>query len=328
MAPQSHPHPAPLSPRSMMDPQMAAAMDKMDEIAASIGPAPAHPTPEEVRLRTLIERRFWNEEPVAVAAVEDIQLPGLFRSVPVRSYRPSLAPNLPAIVYFHGGGWVKGGPDTHDRAGRMLARESGAMVFSVDYALAPEHPFPEPLDESVAVIETLANTAIRWGVDAKRLAVAGDSAGGNLALAAALDLRQSRPDLLKALLLFYGVYGSDLDTRSYHAFGDGRFGLSRDDMAAYWAAYAPTEESRADPRAAPLLADLTGLPPVHLVAAALDILLDDTLALARRLSASGVPFELKRFEGVGHGFIGLGRMVNAADAAIAGAASFARRHLE
>ncbi|MDX9860378.1 MAG: alpha/beta hydrolase fold domain-containing protein [Rhodospirillales bacterium] len=328
MPPRSHPQPTPVSARSLMDPQMAAAMDRMDEIAASLGPAPLHPTPEQVRLRTVIERRFWNEEPVAVAAVEDIQLPGLFRPVPVRVYRPSLAPNLPAIAYFHGGGWVKGSPDTHDRPGRMLARESGAVVFSVDYALAPEYPFPEPLDESVAVIETLANTAVRWGVDAKRIVLAGDSAGGNLALAAALDLRRSRPDLLKALLLFYGVYGSDLDTGSYRAFGDGRFGLSRDDMAAYWAAYAPTEESRADPRAAPLLADLTGLPPTHLVAASLDVLLDDTLTLARRLSAAGVAVEFKRFKGVGHGFIGLGRMVDAADAAIAGAASFARRHLE
>jgi acetyl esterase len=327
MAPQPHPQSAPLSPLSLMDPQMAAAMDKMAEIAASVGPAPARPTPEEVRLRTLIERRFWNEEPVAVSAVEDIELPGLFRPVRVRCYRPSLAPNLPAIVYFHGGGWVKGSPDTHDRAGRMLARESGAMVFGVDYALAPEHPFPEPLDESVAVIEVLANTAVRWGIDARRLALAGDSAGGNLALAAALDLRVSRPDLVKALLLFYGVYGADLDTGSYREFGDGRFGLSRNDMAAYWAAYAPSAESRADPRAAPLLADLAGLPPTHLVAASLDVLLDDTLALARRLGAAGVPHELKRVEGVGHGFIGLGRMVDAADAAIAGAAAFARRHL-
>jgi acetyl esterase len=246
----------------------------------------------------------------------------------VRRYRPSLTPNLPAIVYFHGGGWVKGDPDTHDRAGRLLARESGAMVFSVDYALAPEHPFPEPLDESVAVIEVLANTALRWGADAKRLALAGDSAGGNLALAAALDLRHSRPRLIRALLLFYGVFGASLDTESYREFGDGRFGLSRDDMAAYWAAYAPTDDDRADPRAAPLLAaDLTGLPPVHLVAAELDVLLDDTLALARRLDAAGVPFEIERFAGVGHGFIGLGRMVDAANIAIAGAAAFARQHL-
>lgn len=326
MRPDMHPQAAPVSPPSLMDPQMAAAMEKMAEIAASVGPVPARPTPEEVRLRTLIERRFWNDEPIAVAAVEDIELPGLFRPVRVRRYRPSLAPALPAIVYFHGGGWVKGSPDTHDRAGRMLARESGAMVFSVDYALAPEHPFPEPLDESVAIIETLANTAVRWSFDARRLALAGDSAGGNLALAAALDLRVSRPDLVKALLLFYGVYGADLDTGSYREFGDGRFGLSRADMAAYWAAYAPGAGDRADPRAAPLLADLAGLPPAHLVAASLDVLLDDTLALARRLGEAGVPFELRRFEGVGHSFIGMGRMVSAADTALAGAAAFARRH--
>jgi len=321
------PQPVPSSPPSPMDPQMAAAMAKMAEIVASLGPQPPRPTPEEIRLRTRIERQFWNENPVPVATVEDIALPGLFRQVPVRVYRPSLAANLPAIVYLHGGGWVKGDPGTHDRAGRLLARENGAVVFSVDYALAPEHPFPEPLDECTTVIETLANTAVRWKIDAKRLALAGDSAGANLALASALDLRRCRPDLVKALVLFYGVYGANLDTGSYHAFGDGRFGLSRDDMAAYWAAYAPTAANRADPRAVPLLADLTDLPPIHLVAAGLDVLLDDTLLLARRLRVAGVPFELRQIDGVGHGFIGLGRMVDAANGAIADAAAFARRHL-
>lgn len=327
MMPCPHPRPAASPSFDAMDPQMAAAMAKMAEIAASLGPAPACPTPEEIRLRTRIERQFWNEDPVPVAIVEDVALPGLFRQVPVRVYRPSLAANLPAIVYFHGGGWVKGDPDTHDRAGRLLARESGAVVFSVDYALAPEHPFPEPLDECVTVIEALAATAVRWKIDARRLALAGDSAGANLALASALDLRQCRPDIIKALVLFYGVYGANLDTGSYRAFADGRFGLSRDDMAAYWAAYAPTEAKRTDPRAVPLLADLAGLPPTHLVGAGLDVLLDDTLLLARRLEAAGVPFELSRVAGVGHGFIGLGRMVDAADAAIAGAAALARRHL-
>jgi acetyl esterase len=311
-----------------MDPQMAAAMDRMAAIAAGLGPMPGKPTPDAVRARMLAERRFWNAEPPAVADVEDVMVPGLFRTVRVRIYRPWTAPNLPAIVYFHGGGWVKGDPDTHDRAGRLLARESGAVVFSVDYALAPEHPFPEPLDECVAVTEFLVNTATLRGINANRLALAGDSAGANLALGAALDLRESRPHLVKALLLFYGVYGADLDTDTYLSFGDGRFGLSRADMAAYWDAYAPTADDRADPRAVPLLAELAGLPPVHLAAAGLDVLLDDTLAMAQRLQRAGIPCELKRYEGVCHGFIGLGRLVDAANTAIAEAAMFMRRHLD
>lgn len=317
-----------LSPRSLMDPQMAAAMDRMAAIAAELGPAPAQPMPDEVRSRTLAERRFWNDEPPTVAGVEDVMVPGLFRTVPVRIYRHWPASDLPAIVYFHGGGWVKGSPDTHDRIGRLLARESGAVVFSVDYALAPEHPFPEPLDECVAVTEFIANTAMLRGINAHRIALAGDSAGATLALGATLDLRESRPDLIKALLLFYGVYGTDLDTASYRSFGDGQFGLSRSDMAAYWDAYAPTAANRADPRAAPLLAELAGLPPVYLAAAGLDVLLDDTLAMARRLEQAGIPYELNRYEGVCHGFVGLGRMVDAANTAIADAAVFMRRQAD
>lgn len=321
-----HSRPALASPGDAMDPQMAAALDKMARIAADVGPVPETPTPEQVRLRTLVERQYWNEEPVPLPAVEDIRMPGLFRTVPVRMYRPSLAPNLPAIVYFHGGGWVKGSPATHDRPARVLARESGAMVFGVDYALAPEHPFPEPLDECVTVVEALANTAVRWGIDARRIALAGDSAGANLALAAALDLRECRPDLIRAVLLFYGAFGTDFETGSYRAFADGRFGLSRADMEAYWAAYAP-KISWTDPRAAPLLADLAGLPPVHVVAAGLDVLFDDSAALARRLEQAGVPHEFRTEAGLGHGFVALGRMVEAADASLAEAAAFARRHL-
>lgn len=323
-----NPQPSTSSARDLMDPQMATAMDRMAAIAAELGPAPTQSTPDEVRARTLEERRFWNAEAPVVSEVEDVMVPGLFRNVRVRIYRPWAATVLPAIVYFHGGGWVKGSPDTHDRAGRLLARESGAVVFSVDYALAPENPFPEPLDECVAVTEFIANTATLRGIDVNRLALAGDSAGANLALGAALDLRESRPELIKALLLFYGVYGANLDTASYRTFGNGQFGLSRADMAAYWDAYAPDAVNRADPRAVPLLADLTGLPPVFLAAAGLDVLLDDTLAMAERLREAGVPFDLKRYEGVCHGFIGLGRVVDAANTAIADAALFMRGYLE
>lgn len=322
------PEPAPPSAREMMDPQMAAAMDRMAAIAAELGPMPANPTPDQVRARTLAERRYWNAAPIPIAEVEDVEVPGLFRNVRVRIYRPWAASGQAAIVYFHGGGWVKGSPDTHDRAGRLLARESGAVVFGVDYALAPESPFPEPLDECVAVIEFIANTAARRGIDAGRIALAGDSAGANLAIAAALDLREHRPGLIKALLLFYGVYGTDLDTASYRAFGDGRFGLSRADMAAYWDAYAPVPANRSDPRAVPLLAELADLPPVFLAAAGLDVLLDDTLAMARRLRQANVPFELKRYEGMCHAFIVLGRVVDAANTMVADAALFLRQRLD
>ena len=293
------------SRRDMMDPQMAAAMDKMAEIAARLGDMPPNPDLAQQRVRMLAEKAFWNEEPVRVAQCVDITVRGPFREIPVRVYRPEGHEPFNAIVHFHGGGWVKGSPDSHDRVGRVLANESGAVVFSVDYALAPERQFPEPLDECVAAICAIAEAAKSLGIDGSRLMLAGDSAGGNLALASALDLRESRPGLIAGLLLFYGVFDCDFDTASYHAFGGGEFGLTRDDMMAYWRTYIPHGVEPTDPRASVLRADLRGLPPTHLCAA-------------------GVVTELKRCPGVCHGFAGLGRMVEASDTAIANAAAFAR----
>ena len=313
-----------LDPRMLMDPQMAAAADKMAEIAAGLGPVPSDPAPEQVRTRLLAERAFWNDAPPPLAAVERITMPGPSREVPVTVFRPSRAPILPAIVHFHGGGWVKGSPETHAAIPSGLAAESGAVVLSVDYALAPEHKFPEPLDECVAVVEAIAKRSAELGIDPASLLLAGDSAGGNLALASALDLRNRHPDLIKGLLLFYGVFDSDLDTWSYRTFGGGEFGLSREDMAAYWAAYLRSTEDLTDPRAAPLRAELAGLPPVHLCAAGLDVLRDDTLKLARKLNEVGVTYELKTYEGVCHAFSGLGRMVDAGRNSLAAAAAFAR----
>lgn len=313
-----------LDPRMLMDPQMAAATDRMAEIADELGPLPDNPTPEQTRARVVAEKAFWNDEPVAVATVDHITLPGPFREVPVTVFRPSREPALPAIVHFHGGGWVKGSPQTHAAIARGLAAESGATVLSVDYALAPEHKFPEPLDECIAIIEAIAERAAELGIDGNTVMLAGDSAGANLALAAALDLRSRNPGLVKGLLLFYGVFDSDLDTWSYRTFGGGEFGLSREDMAAYWAAYLRSTEDLTDPRAAPLRADLAGLPPIHLCAAGLDVLRDDTLNLARKLHETGGAYELKTYEGVCHAFSGLGRMVDAGRNSLAAAASFAR----
>jgi acetyl esterase/lipase len=312
-------------PRELMDPQMAAAMDRMADIAIELGEMPEEPSCEQIRARMLSEKSFWNEDPLPLASVEDIMVPGPGRDVPVRVYRSSNDAGLPAIVHFHGGGWVKGSPDSHDRVGRALARESGGIAFSVDYVLSPEYPFPEPLKDCIAAVSAIVEAAEDLGIDAGRLALSGDSAGANLAVATAQHFKKERPGLIKALLLFYGVFGLDLDTESYLTFGGGDFGLSRDEMANYWDAYLKDRDDHENPLAVPMKADLSGLPPTHLCAAGLDVLRDDTLNLARRFEDAGVPIELKNYEGVCHGFIGLGRMVDASNTAITNAAAFADR---
>jgi len=307
-----------------LDPQMAAALKKKEEIAAQLGAGPVNPSPEESRARVLAEKRFWNEDPIFLPQVEDVSIPGPHRDVRVRVYRPDTGNVLPAVVYIHGGGWVRCNIETHDRLCRILARESGATVLSVDYAMAPEHKFPIPLDECVAAVLAIRDRAAELRIDPARMALSGDSAGGNLALAAALDLRTTEPGLVKALVLYYGVFGTDLDTESYTVLGDGRFGLSRADMDAYWAAYLRSDRDRDDPRAAPLKADLSGLPPAFLAAAELDVLRDDTLRLAARMRELGLPHELKRYPGVCHGFLDQSRMVDAGVAALADGAGFLR----
>lgn len=312
---------------SRLDPQMIAAMEKMAEIVAALPPMPADPSLAELRRQTVEEKRFWNDDAPNLHEVVNASLPGLIREVPVRVYRPAPGDDLPGILYFHGGGWVKGSLDTHDRIMRLLALASGAVVLGVDYALAPEHRFPEPYEESIVVIEGAVAAADRFGIDPSRLAVGGDSAGANLALAAAVDLRDRRPGLIRAAGLFYGVFDSDFDTPSYTEFGDGRFGLSREEMIAFWRLYTRTPADLSDPRAAPAKAALNGLMPVFLATAELDVLRDDTTTLANRLDMAGVPHELREYPGVCHGFLGLTRMVDKAVNAIKDAAAFLVRHL-
>jgi acetyl esterase len=209
------------------------------------------------------------------------------------------------IVYFHGGGFTIGDLDTHDRNARCLADATGAALVSVDYRLAPEHPFPAAFDDAVAAVRAIAQNAAAFGGDGARLFLAGDSAGATLALGAALDVRVDGPPIAGIVTYYPGVDFSHVASPSYEAFGDGSFGLSRDDADWFRALYAPDAADRLDWRCSPALApDLSGLPPTLVVAAAYDVLRDDDLAFAARLKGAGVDVTLRLVEGVNHGFMG------------------------
>jgi acetyl esterase len=197
------------------------------------------------------------------------------------------------VVFVHGGGWTFGSPETHDRFARLLAHHAGVGVVVPDYRLAPEHPCPAAIDDVLAVIAGLDALPDLQGP----LALCGDSAGANIALATAL----ASPVLpIAALSLLYGCFAPIFDTDSHHENGDGRFGLGTARMRWYWKNW---QGPAADTRAAPLHADLTGLPRTYLLAAALDPLCDDSFLLAKRLAAYGVPASLDVVPGVVHGFL-------------------------
>jgi acetyl esterase len=267
----------------------------LDEINAAPGP-PAHEVPvADARAAHSDEakRRCGPGEPVT--EVRDVRLAG----VPVRTYRPEGPGPLPLVAYLHGGGWMMGTLDSYDSLLRALANASGAIVAGIDYRLSPEHRFPAALDDSLAAIRALAAGADELGGDGGRLAVAGDSAGGNLAAVVARRLRGVLP--LRAQVLVYPVIEAAFDTPSYREFSDGH-GLSAASMERFWRLYLDGADPR-DPDASPLHADdLAGLPPAYVLTAEEDVLRDEGEAYAEALRTAGVPTELVRWPGTIHGF--------------------------
>lgn len=285
-------------------------------------------TPAEMRARFADDITGWNADPPPIPLIENAFVPAPRRAVPVRFYS-SVVDGVPrsTLIYFHGGGWVVGDLDSNDRALRLLALESGVSILSVDYVLAPEHPFPAPLDECVEVVRWVRREGARLGIDVERLAIGGDSAGANLALAAAIDLRDAGERWLRFMLLVYGVYARDHATESHGLYGDGRFGFGTEAMDSLWSMYLGPGATADDPRAAPLGADLGGLPPACIVAGGLDPLRDDSRRLAARLVEGGGDVEYREYPGVVHGFMSMTRELQVARRATAQAAGALRRAL-
>ena len=306
-----------------LDPQMAEALGKSQELAPGLTAIPELPIPELRRLYAE-ERRFWNADRPEVARVAEHSLPGPAGDIPIRIYHPSDRANLPALIFLHGGGWIMGSLETHDKIMRVLALEAGVAVVGVDYSLAPEHKFPTALEETLAVIAACAARGGDWGLDPKRLAVGGDSAGANLSLAALYECRDRGP-ALSAGLLYYGAYGLR-DSASRRLYGGPEDGLSARDLDYYRDCLVRTPADREDPRIDLLTRDPAGLPPLFIGAADLDPLLDDSRALAALAAAAAVPHAFTVYPGVLHGFLHLSRMVDLARTALADGARWLRSH--
>jgi acetyl esterase len=227
------------------------------------------------------------------------------RDVPVRLYQPNGARTLPALVYYHGGGWVVGDLEMHDDTCRMLAHEARCIVVSADYRLAPEHPYPVPFDDCWSVLRWAQGHLGDRGWNGSTLAVGGTSSGGNLAAAVALRARDEGLPLSLQVLL-YPALDSTMSTPSWRAFADGYF-LTASQMAWYWRQYTEDPAVRRWPEVSPAQStDLAGLAPSLVVTAECDLLRDEAEDYARRLRDAGVPVRLWRFLGQIHGFLSLG----------------------
>lgn len=238
-----------------------------------------------------------------VEKIEDLLAPGPNGEIPIRIYTPAGQTPRGCLVFFHGGGFVIGSIETHDAMCRMIANASGTVIASVDYRLAPEHKYPAAAEDAYAATCWIAEQARRLGLDPKRIAVGGDSAGGNLAAVTTMMARERGGPALAFQLLLYPVTDAYLDTTSYGQYAEGYL-LTRAAMAWFWEHYLNDAAEREHPYASPLRAeDLSGLPPALVITAECDPLCDEGEAYARRLEAAGVPVTLTRYSGMIHGFI-------------------------
>lgn len=244
-----------------------------------------------------------SEPPESVASIEERTIPGPSGEIPLRIYTPTGEGLCPPLLFFHGGGWILGNLDTHDGLCRVLANAAGCVVVAVDYRLAPEHRFPEGLEDCYAATQWVTANAEEIGADPGRLAVVGDSAGANLAGAVGLLSRDRDGPTIDHQTLAYPVTNYDFGTDSYEEKAQGYF-LTRKDMERFWDGYLRSETDGTHPYASLLRADhLGGLPPTMVLTCGFDPLRDDGRQLVERLTAAGVRIRHVEYEDMIHGFL-------------------------
>lgn len=236
--------------------------------------------------------------------------------VPARVYVPQRAQPAPLVVYLHGGGWVLGDLDTHDDTCRRIAVGGSCTVVNVGYRLAPENPYPVPLEDCFAAVSWSSRHAADLSADPETIVIAGSSAGGNLAAAVTLMARAAGGPRIAGQILIYPVIDPRMDTESYRLFGRG-YGLDREQMKWFWSSYVPDERAWHEPLVAPCLSgSLAGLPPALVITAECDPLRDEGEQYAQALRAAGVRVKLHRYEGQIHGFVPMRGILADADAAL------------
>lgn len=295
-----------------VDPQIAVMLKMLSD---SNAPGMHEGTADQARtlFRNLTAGTRTPEQLVPVAGTEDREIPGAAGPLKARVYRPEGTGPFPVVAFFHGGGWVIGDIETHDNQARHICKGANAIVVSVDYRLAPEHRFPAAVEDAVAATRWLAGHGKELGGDG-RLAVAGDSAGGNLSAVVAQQMVRDGTPLTAQFLIYPAVdVAGEYPSRIENANG---YFLDQPTMEWFFGSYVPETTDLADPRLSPLHGDLSGLPPALIVTAEFDPLRDEGEAYGKALEAAGARVEVKRYDGMIHGFFDMGGFSPAARAAI------------
>ena len=305
------------------------------QVAALLERAAKSPLPPYYEVPAAVARRLYRDtrgaltpDPPPVESSFLLMAPGKAGPVPVRAYRPKGAAKdevLPALVYFHGGGWVIGDLDTHDVVCRTLANGARCAVFSVEYRKAPEAPFPAAVDDCFSALSFVSSSANALKINSKQLAVGGDSAGGNLATVVSLMARDAGGPPLSFQLLIYPGTDQRMGHPTIDSNGEGYL-LTKKSMIYFRGHYLPRKQDWLDWRASPLLAkSLARLPPAFVMTAGYDPLLDEGRAYAEKLKKAGVPVEYREYSDMVHGFITMGRVLDTANSALADCAQALRK---
>ncbi len=314
-------------PQSLLDPEVGRFNEA---VSAGFGRYPdfAHlPPPQRRRIAEEV-RAPWTAGGPAMHRRSELQVSTREGDVRVRIHDPSPAPRKPAMVYLHGGGWTLFSIDTHDRLMREYAARADIVVIGVDYSLSPESKFPRALHESVDVVRWIRQHAQQIDIDATRVAIGGDSAGANLSLATCLSLRDSgEGNAVRAMVLNYGAFDRNISDLAARRLGAPGAMLEAAEMEQFWLNYLRDATDTDNPLACPLRADASGLPPAFLAIAELDVLAEQSVALAAKLKAAGVPAHSTIYSGASHSFLEAVSIAAVSDRALAETSQWLRNQL-